>query len=71
MLSLIICSRILEFVPMSSAQFPNASFSNVVRFALNRSMSPLMIMQYKEQLKIGSVIQRSLVEFCDYIIKTH
>lgn len=43
---------------------------DVVRFALNRSMSPLMIMQYKEQLKIGSVIQRSLVEFCDYITKT-
>ncbi|WP_367400391.1 hypothetical protein [Segatella copri] len=23
-----------------------------VRFALNRSMSPMMIMQYKEQLKV-------------------
>lgn len=44
---------------------------DVVRFALNRSMSPLMIMQYKEQLKIGSVIQRSLVEFCNYITKTN
>ena len=42
---------------------------DVVRFALNRSMSPLMIMQYKEQLKVGSVIQRSLVEFCEYINK--
>ncbi len=42
---------------------------DVVRFALNRSMSPLMIMQYKEQLKVGSVIQRSLVEFCEYLTK--
>lgn len=38
-----------------------------VRFALNRSMSPMMIMQYKEQLKVGSVIQRSIVEYCKFI----
>jgi len=38
-----------------------------VRFALNRSMSPMMIMQYKEQLKVGSVIQRSIEEYCKYI----
>ena len=36
----------------------------VVRFALNRSMSPTMVAQYKEQLQVGGVIQRSLVEFC-------
>ena len=38
-----------------------------VRFALNRSMSPMMIMEYKEQLKVGSVIQRSIEEYCKYI----
>lgn len=43
------------------------SDQDVVRFALNRSMSPMLVMQYKEQLKIGSVIQRSLVEYCKYI----
>ncbi len=39
----------------------------VVRFALNRSMSPTMVALYKEQLQVGSVIQRSLVEFCKFI----
>ena len=43
------------------------SDQEVVRFALNRSMSPMLIMQYKEQLKVGGVIQRSLVEYCRYI----
>jgi predicted nuclease of restriction endonuclease-like (RecB) superfamily len=38
-----------------------------VRFALNRSMSPMMVMQYKEQLKVGGVIQRSIEEYCKYI----
>ncbi len=38
-----------------------------VRFALNRSMSPMMIMEYKEQLKVGSVIQRSIEEYCKYL----
>lgn len=41
----------------------------IVRFALNRSMSPMMVVQYKEQLKVGGVIQRSLVEYCNYISK--
>ena len=45
------------------------SDQDVVRFALNRSMSPMLVMQYKEQLKIGGVIQRSLVEYCNYISK--
>lgn len=39
----------------------------VVRFALNRSMSPTMVALYKEQLQVGSVIQQSLVEFCKFI----
>ena len=39
----------------------------VVRFALNRSMSPTMVAQYKEQLQLGGVIQRSLVEFCKFL----
>lgn len=39
----------------------------IVRFALNRSMSPTMVALYKEQLQVGSVIQRSLVEFCKFL----
>lgn len=39
----------------------------IVRFALNRSVSPTMVAQYKEQLRVGGVIQRSLVEFCKFI----
>ena len=39
----------------------------VVRYALNRSMSPTMVAQYKEQLQVGGVIQRSLVEFCKFL----
>lgn len=41
----------------------------VVRYALNRSMSPTMVALYKEQLQVGGVIQRSLVEFCKFISK--
>ncbi len=41
----------------------------VVRYALNRSMSPTMVALYKEQLQVGSVIQRSLVEFCKFLSK--
>ena len=39
----------------------------IVRYALNRSMSPTMVALYKEQLQAGSVIQRSLVEFCKFL----
>ena len=39
----------------------------VVRYALNRSMSPTMIAKYEEQLKVGSVIQRSLEEFVGFL----
>ena len=39
----------------------------VVRYALNRSMSPTMVSKYEEQLKVGSVIQRSLEEFTDFL----
>ena len=39
----------------------------VVRYALNRSMSPTMVALYKEQLQVGGIIQRSLVEFCKFI----
>ena len=38
-------------------------------FALNRSMSPTMVALYKEQLQVGGVIQRSLVEFCKFLKK--
>ena len=41
----------------------------VVRYALNRSMSPTMIAKYEEQLKVGSVIQRSLEEFVGFLDK--
>ena len=41
----------------------------VVRYALNRSMSPTMVALYKEQLQVGGVIQRSLVEFCRFLSK--
>ena len=39
----------------------------VVRYALNRSMSPTMVSKYEEQLKIGSVLQRSLEEFVSFV----
>ena len=39
----------------------------VVRYALNRSMSPTMVSRYEEQLQIGSVLQRSLEEFVNFI----
>ena len=41
----------------------------VVRYALNRSMSPTMVSKYEEQLKVGSVLQRSLEEFVDFLDK--
>ena len=41
--------------------------SEVVRYALNRSMSPTMVSKYEEQLKVGSVLQRSLEEFTDFL----
>ncbi|MBR6168074.1 MAG: DUF1016 family protein [Paludibacteraceae bacterium] len=39
----------------------------VVRYALNRSVSPTMVSKYEEQLKVGSVIQRSLEEFVEFL----
>ena len=30
-------------------------------------MSPTMVAQYKEQLQVCSVLQRSLVEFCNFL----
>lgn len=42
----------------------------VVRYALNRSMSPTMVALYKEQLQVGGVIQRSLEEFCKFVSKS-
>jgi len=39
----------------------------VVRYALNRSMSPTMVAKYEEQLKVGSVLQRSLEEFVGFL----
>ena len=39
----------------------------VVRYALNRSMSPTMVSKYEEQIKVGSVLQRSLEEFIEFL----
>ena len=39
----------------------------VVRYALNRSMSPTMVALYKEQWQVGSVIKRSIVDFCKFL----
>ena len=39
----------------------------VVRYALNRSMSPTMVSRYEEQIKVGSVLQRSLEEFIEFL----
>lgn len=36
----------------------------VVRYAMSRTLSPMMVMQYEEQLKVGGVLQRSLAEYC-------
>lgn len=47
--------------------FCKESDPEVVRYAMNRTMSPMMIMQYKEQLKVGGVIQRCLEEYCRFI----
>lgn len=47
--------------------FCKESDPEVVRFAMNRTMSPMMVMQYKEQLKVGGVIQRSLEEYCRFV----
>ena len=41
----------------------------VVRYALNRSISPTMVSKYEEQIKVGSVIQRSLEEFVEFLDK--
>ena len=41
----------------------------VVRYALNRSMSPTMVSKYEEQIKLGSVLQRSLEEFVNFLDK--
>ena len=39
----------------------------VVRYALNRSISPTMVARYEEQIKVGSVLQRSLEEFIEFL----
>ena len=73
-----------SIVPISSAQIPKfllrTTWSNhiaifqdanpeVVCYALNRSISPTMVSKYEEQLKVGSVIQRSLEEFVEFLDK--
>jgi RecB family endonuclease NucS len=40
---------------------------SVVKYAMNRSMSPTMIAEYKRQLIPMDVLQRSLDEFCNFL----
>ena len=58
----IILLHILDDIIFTFFVICKESDMETVRFALNRSMSPMMIMQYKEQLKVGGVIQRSIEE---------
>lgn len=55
--------------PTIGVIFCKESDPEVIRYAMNRTMSPMMVMQYKEQLKVGGVIQRCLEEYCRYIKK--
>ena len=55
-------------VPTELAQIPNVLYATGWS-NLNRSMSPTMVALYKEQLQVGGVIQRSLVEFCKFLNK--
>ena len=63
----------MELVSPAVAQIekrPIVSFGMtqiVVRYALHRSLSPTMVSKYEEQLKIGSVLQRSLEEFVGFM----
>lgn len=40
---------------------------HVVRYSLNRSISPMMVIQYEEQIRPGSVLQRTVAEYCRYL----
>ena len=44
-----------EIVPFETAQMNDSV------------IAPTMVAQYKEQLQVGGVIQRSLVEFCKFL----
>ncbi|MDR2825105.1 MAG: DUF1016 domain-containing protein, partial [Prevotellaceae bacterium] len=39
----------------------------VVEYAMNRSLSPTMIAEYKRQLIPKEVLQQSLDEFCNFL----
>lgn len=43
-----------KYSPMIGIIFCKESDPEVVRYAMNRTMSPMMIMQYKEQLTVGA-----------------
>lgn len=47
--------------------FAKEANREVVKYALNRSMSPTMIAEYKEKLIPQEVLQRSLEEFINAI----
>ncbi len=41
----------------------------IVKYALNRSMSPTMIAKYERELIPRAALQRSLSDFCNFIKK--
>lgn len=45
------------------------SNQNVVKYALNRSMSPTMVAKYEKELISQNVLQRCLNEFCQFLDK--
>lgn len=55
-------SKYGDIVPFETAQITN---NEIVPIELAQTMVAL----YKEQLRVGSVIQRSLVEFCKFLNK--
>lgn len=59
----------MEKIRQSTPPEINLQVEMAVRYALNRSVSPTMVSKYEEQLKVGSVIQRSLEEFVDFLDK--
>ncbi len=57
-----------EFVSPAATQIVSTPLTQIGHTAYkNRSMSPTMVSKYEEQLKVGSVLQRSLEEFVGFV----
>ncbi len=73
----IVPSEVAQIVQFEIAQIPSLLMQinwtsqnrEVVKYALNRSMSPTMVAEYKEKLIPQEVLQRSLEEFIGAISK--